>query len=905
MADMNPADVESIEVLKDASATAVYGSRAANGVILVTSKKGQAGRVSLNYDGNVTLSRINSLTDYMTAGERLDWQRQASIVGDDYTGRYGIAPDPQEDFEKYMGSEPYMQRVIASAYQLKDNDPQSPVLREATAEEIAMGYPAMVPIYNPGQLFEEDWVGNVLRTGISHTHNLSLSAGTERSSIYFSLGYMNTESPMKDQDYERFTASMNGSITPMKWLKISNALNASYSIQNYGMIDQPSNNSGAKDSYGLALAKEPYAPIYDGDGNIIFGKEEGLSGVNPVNNMANGTNENRMYSIMNSFSAEVTLLPWLKYQYRLGAQMRQRRQGSFYTADYVNPTSAPATDPLMGYNNQSAAFNWEMENMLFAHKEFGKHVLDVTALQSASNKRNETINIRSAKVTYPTSLWYNLGANGNNQPYGYGSGFSTSALASYMVRLNYSFNDRYLLTASARWDGASVLAEGHKWDFFPSAALAWKMEQEEFLRGIPWIQQMKLRLGYGVTGQQSVNPYSTTGTIAAAAGDRVYQNFNNTAIVGSRAALMPNPNLGWEKTASTNIGLDFGLFNFRVNGSLEYYIANTYDLLLNRSIPSVLGYPRVLSNVGQTRNQGIELTLSTVNVRTGDFTWSTDLNFSRNREEIIELSNGKQDETTDGRFIGQPQTAVWNKQVDRLWQDTPEDRELMAIYKAISNSVYYPGMVKLVDQQPMIEVAPGTAGSKNYTINGEQRAFMDNGFGNANTDNDNVILGSRRPDWTGGMTNTFTYKNWSFNFFVHARVGGMYYGLMQTLGRRVENDIWTPENTNGKFPRNGVPKYNGNATNHNALMNWTSATIYSVRNIALSYTFQKSFLDKLNLSSGSAYVQVLNPFIFGSELIRTGINPDDANGWGTSSSGGTTNNTMLIRSYVIGLRFGF
>jgi hypothetical protein len=179
---------------------------------------------------------------------------------------------------------------------------------------------------------------------------------------------------------------------------------------------------------------------------------------------------------------------------------------------------------------------------------------------------------------------------------------------------------------------------------------------------------------------------------------------------------------------------------------------------------------------------------------------------------------------------------------------------------------------------------------------------MDNGFGFVDTDDDRVIIGSRRPDWTAGMTNTFTYRNWSLSAFIHARVGGLYYGLMHTIGRRVEKDFWSPTNTGAKYPTNGNKS---GGTNHSALLNYTSATIYSVKNISLSYTFPKLFLDKLRLSSGSVYVQVLNPVIFGSELIRTGINPDDAINWGDNTRGGQTNNTMLVRSYVVGLRLGF
>jgi hypothetical protein len=265
---------------------------------------------------------------------------------------------------------------------------------------------------------------------------------------------------------------------------------------------------------------------------------------------------------------------------------------------------------------------------LFIDKQFGIHHFGVTALQSLQQNTNNSINIRAQGITFPSSRWYNLAANAMGNPMGYGTSYSRSALASYMGRINYGLLDRFLLTLTGRWDGASVLAEGNKWAFFPSAALAWKLEEEQFVKQIDWISQLKLRYSWGRTGNSSVAAYSTGGSIIGAA-----YVFNETQYAGYKSATMPNSALRWEKTAQQNLGVDFGLLRNRISGSVEVYKAQTSDLLMSRSIPPVLGYTSILSNVGKTENRGIEITVSSVNVHQKDFTWKTDLNWSVNRED--------------------------------------------------------------------------------------------------------------------------------------------------------------------------------------------------------------------------------------------------------------------------------
>jgi TonB-linked SusC/RagA family outer membrane protein len=905
--DINPNDIASIEILKDASATAIYGSRGANGVVLVSTKKGVKGKTSIDYDGTITFSRIHSLTEWMDAGELLDWQRQRYLNGGTYAGLYGTAPDPARDFTLFMESLNYMKPILGTAYRLDDNDPARPVLRQATPDEIARGYADQVPIYDAANLFDQKWADLVLRTGIVHNHQVSLSSGTDNSNLYMSAGYLNQESPMKDQDYNRYNFKLNGEITPRKWLTVGLMANGTYGLQNRG-LENGNVNSGSKDSYGQARSLLPYAPAYD-EAGLVFRPTavDGISYDNILNNMENAHYEVRQYSIMANTFTEIRFVPWLRYRMNFGSQYRNNRTGYYYGPNFSNPFgSRPiASAPGTGRNHTRSYFSWVVENLLYADKTWGAHTIGATLLQSAQRVHDEEIHMRALNIIFPSSLWYSLQQNATSTPYDYGTSMTETQLMSYMARLNYSLSNKYLLTVTGRWDGASVLAEGHKWDFFPSAALAWKMEEEEWIRNIDAINQLKLRAGYGVTGNAAVQAYATTGGIRQA---NYY--FDKTVAAGQKSNVMPNFLLGWEKTAQWNIGLDYMLLKGRLSGSIELYQAKTSDLLLNRTLPAITGYTQVRANIGKTQNKGIEITVSSINVDLPDFRWTTDVNWSLNREKITELALGMEEDITNGWFVGQPIAVWYDYKYDRLWQDTPEDQRLMAIYKATSNYNYQPGQTKVVDQPLHIDSSKkGENGWKTVTVNGEEITYEDNGFGVLADATDRYILGTSRPKWVGGLTNTLTYKNWELNAFLYVRAGNMYYGALQTFGRRVETSVWSPENPNAKFYQ---PTSTSGLTDHSAARNYTDGTIVALRNISLAYTFSPALLGKRNISRAQVYAQVLNPFLWGGEAVQLGINTDDLSGWRqrtqtaiTDTGGGQTNNTMMVRSFVIGLRLGF
>jgi hypothetical protein len=395
---------------------------------------------------------------------------------------------------------------------------------------------------------------------------------------------------------------------------------------------------------------------------------------------------------------------------------------------------------------------------------------------------------------------------------------------------------------------------------FPSAALAWKLEEEEFVKHIDWISQLKLRYSWGKTGNSSVSAYSTGGSIVGAA-----YVFNETQYAGYKSASMPNKDLRWEKTDQQNIGLDFAVFRNRISGSVELYQAKTNDLLMSRSIPPVLGYTSILSNIGLTQNRGVEISISSVNVDNKNLTWKTDFNWSTNKEKILELTDGKVDDVSNGWYIGQPISVFRDYQYDRLWQATAEDARLIELYKKIGNITAIPGQVKLKDQD-LIVVSDGTANAKSVTLsNGETVNYLDNGFGVIN-DNDKTILGSNRPAWVAGLTNTFTHRNLELSFFIQARINNLYYGALQTYGRRVENDTWSPTNTGAKYPQPTTATF----TNYNAARNYVNGSLVALRSISLTYTLPAGIINKFKIGNLQVYGQVLNPFIWGGEAVKPG-----------------------------------
>ena len=809
---LNPRDIESIDILKDASSTAIYGSRGANGVVLVTTKRGQEGKMQLSYSGSFTFEKIVDKSPAMNASDYITWRRWAyyNSAPDKYTP--GDQPTQEQDKSFFSGDE------VALANVMKGWEGGS---------------------WDGSKVIDTDWTDFVTQTGVTQEHTLSARGGSKNVSGFVSFGYLKNKGTQKGQQYDRynFTASADVQATP--WFKAGGSINASYAKQEYGYSRTgQSSGSGPTDIYGAAKQILRYSLPYDDAGNIILVPGGSVSNTYTVMDEWTKSNDQReTYRALGSFYAQIDFgkilepLAGLQWKTQFGPDFRFYRNGIF-----IDATSA-----IRGGGNNYATrndtrnFAWTLDNMLLYNKTFGEHNLGITLLQSASKSNTETSNMHGERMPLASFLWNNMGSidiTESANKASMGTGLSEYALSSYMARVNYAFMDRYLLTASARWDGASVLAEGNKWDFFPSMALGWRMDQEEFLKDVSWIDQLKLRLGVGVTGNSAVGAYGTLGVISSywmpfSSGNSQIL-VTNEPYYTSGANQMPNKNLGWEKTTQWNLGLDFSFLKGRIGGTIDVYTSTTKDLLMLMTVPSLSGYPSMMNNIGKTSNKGIEVTLNTIPVMTKDFMWQSNLNFAWQKDKIEELSNGKEDDINNAWFIGESIAVYYGYENAGLWQES--DAEEMAKFNE-NGEAFSAGMVRPVDQ------------NGDYKINDEDR----------------VILGNINPRLTAGWTNTLSWKGFELTLELQGRFNYMIStGGEGQLGvyQQREIDYWRPDNTGAEWQK---PIYStGGGDKKAALLGFKDASFIKVRNLSLGYNFSKALCQSIGINGAKVYVQGKN-----------------------------------------------
>ena len=810
---LNPQDIESIDVLKDASATAIYGSRGANGVILVTTKSGKEGKMSLNYSGTVTIENLQDYSEMMNSAEYIDWRRWAYYYKEPNKYPRGDQPTKDSDYLIFNGAkDPYAWRNIEKGW--------------------AGGS------WNGAAVPTTDWADMVTQTGITHEHTLSASGGSEKVKGYASIGYLNNEGTVKGQSYTRYTAKVSLDMDPTKWFKMGLNINGTFSNQQYGssaqavgqmVKDRPSN------LYAASTSLYPYAVPYDDEGNRIDypGGDDKVKTI--VDEWNYSENERRMFRAIGSLYAQLDLgeiyspLKGLRYRFNFGPDFRYYRNGSFQDAKSV---SREGTNRAKLSN--SSDFSWTLDNLIYYDREIGKHSFGVTLLQSATKYHYEESSMAAINIPLPSAKWNALSKKNISALDDWSSGLTEKQLLSYMFRLNYDYNNKYLLTVSGRWDGASQLAQGNKWAFFPSAALGWRLDQEGFLQDVSWINQLKLRVGVGVTGNSAIDPYQTKGAVVP-----VYYPFGASPTPGFVASesiakdgnvAMANKDLTWEKTTQYNIGVDYSVLNGRISGVLDFYTSRTTDLLMEMTIPSLNGYTNTYANVGKTSNIGIDLTLNTVNVKTRSFEWSTSINAAWQKDKIDELANGKEDDINNSWFIGQALGVIYGYQSAGIWKE--EDAAEMAKFNAKGHS-FQAGMARPVDQNGDYKIDPN---------------------------DDRVVIGHTRPRWTFGMTNTFSYKNFDLSVMLYGRfdymvdTGGEWQGGRYTQ-RRI--NYYNENNKNAEYQK---PIHDdGGGDPYYQILGYKNGSFLKVRNISLGYTFPQTLVKKWNLSNLKVYVQAKNP----------------------------------------------
>ncbi|MBP3243955.1 MAG: TonB-dependent receptor [Bacteroidaceae bacterium] len=811
---INPRDIESIDILKDASSTAIYGSRGANGVVLVTTKRGQEGKTQVSYGGSFTFENIVDKSPAMNASDYITWRRWAMYnqSPDKYTP--GNQPTKEQDSEFFKG----------------DNTALANVMK---------GWESGT--WDGSKVTDTDWTDFVTQTGITQEHTLSVRGGTKNVSGFVSFGYMKNKGTQKGQEYERYNFSASADVLGNKWFKAGGSFNASYSVQQYGYSKPYGSNSGPNDLYGAAKAILRYTLPYDEEGNIINQPGGSTTNTYTVIDEWTKSNDNREnYRVLGSFYAQLDFgkmwekLSGLQWKTQFGPELRYYRNGNFLDASSVSRAGGGNT-VSRGDGRQLA---WTLDNMLLFNKEFGKHTVGVTLLQSASKSNTESSSISAANIPIPSFLWNNLNSKStidlSNPKFdaATNSDLSETAMTSYMARVNYSFLERYLLTASARWDGASVLAKGNKWDFFPSMALGWRMEQEEFMKDFDWLDQLKVRFGVGVTGNSSVSPYGTLGVISSYW--MPYSTGNTQILVvndpyySSGSNLMPNKKLSWEKTTQWNLGFDFSVLKGRIGGTMDFYTSRTNDVILDKTIVTISGYPKMKDNIGQTKNIGFEFTLNTTPVMTKDFVWNSNINFAWQKDEIVELANGKQDDVSSSWFIGQSIAVYYGYACAGIWQEG--DAEEMAKFNA-NGEKFTAGNVRPVDQ------------NGDYKIDASDR----------------VVLGNKNPRLTAGWSNSLSWKGFELTLELQGRFKYMIStGGEGQLGMYQQREIsyWTPDNTGAEWQKPIYSQSGGDP--YSGLLGFKDASFIKVRNLSLGYTLDKNLLKNLGISNLKFYIQGRN-----------------------------------------------
>lgn len=797
LAMLNPNDIEQIDVLKDVSATAIYGSKGAAGVIIVTTKGGTEGKNIIIYDGSFGIRKARHIPDMMNGQEFAQFVRDASdasIWGGTNTS-WTLTPTEEADLE--LGK-------------------------------------------------SVDWLDLLVDDGFQTSHNISLAGGGEKETHYMSLGYTKEEGNVKPDSFERFslTAKVTGKIG--KFVEVGASITSA--------IRKQEQQSG--EILRGAFRLRPTGRAYDDEGEMQFWPTTNDSQIPSV--LFEKENSAQHTETFNSFGKvfiEIQPIKGLRLKSNMMPDFQQGQTGKF---------TGKMTKANLGKNPASASlkdvrrFGYTWDNSINYQTKFNKiHSLNLLGLMSVASEER-TAHFSEAKgLAFEEGKWDNLGAS--DQLTTITSDKEGEKLLSYMARVNYSLKDRYLLTVTGRWDGSSKLAKGHQWAFFPSAALAWRVNEEEFMKKFKQISNLKLRFSYGEAGNNTVAAFQSQSLLG-----KVEYDWNGSPIAGYEPSILPSKQLTWERSKEFNYGIDLGLFDNRLSLSFEYYNKKTKDLILRRLIPSHQGFESFVDNVGSVSNKGFEITLNSVNIQMKDFSWTTNINFSRNRNKILKLYGDGEDDIANRWFIGHSVKTNYDYRFLGIYQQS--DKIDIAGFKW--------GM-------PKIEDIADANGVKDGVITEA---------------GDKVILGTSDPKWLGGMTNTFQYKNIDFSVFIYTRQGEQKLSNFHTTHASDFNarynilnvPYYMPERPSNRW---WAPGSRGGSAVYKNASHYYDTSFVRVGNISLGYNVGKNILNYAKITRARVYATVLNPFLF---TKYDGIDPE----WAEAN---VTNNGMSNTTILFGL----
>lgn len=877
---LNPEDIERVDVLKDASSTAIYGSRASEGVILITTKGSGAGQskaqpVEISYDGYYGIRKVARMPEFMDAREWMNYRFQ----------RYTLGTVNEDGTVNYTISDSNLQSVFQNGSDWKVS--------------------TLMQRYLDNETY--DWSQYVLRTAAQQNHFISATGATEKTSYRLGLGYQSEENVFKNNDYHRFNIKGSFDSKLNKVIEVGMSANLVHDIQNDWITATSSSYSPYNNAFWMAPVVSPF--LEDGSLAAIPGKVGTMSLTSTPSPLVDFAidaydNETRKFHIFGNAYLRFNIIDGLKFTTTFSPNYYHGRQGIFYGTGVSDEYPLGTAYYQNQKHNQASVVNterldWTWDNQINYSKTWGEHSLNAMGLFSLYSSNRETYTQTVNDISDDKLSYHNMGAGSGTKTIK--STYTESSLVSAAARVNYTYKDRYMVTATARADGSSRFIKDKRWGWFPSAAVAWRMSQEDFLKDVNWLNNLKFRLSYGITGNNNVGDYATS---SSASGP-------SYAVIGGQEVQGYYPNglidqyLIWEKIKEFDFGVDFGAFQNRIGLTADFYRRVSDGQIMDATVPIETGEEEITTNIGCVRNTGIELGLNLGVIRNRNFTWDVNIAFARNWSKITELPNG--DDVDNNWFIGERlnvlrgYTGAGVITADGITMHTKDgDRHytLQEVYDTFG---------------------PNGQGLKWYE---GQYAVNDwNNDGKIN-DEDKQIYGCTDPTWTGSLSSTMTYKGFDFSFMLYTKQGQwsrsyfheqyMNYG---DRGRQKMNfDYYIPAGTpvldpttgevttltearmgSHPYPNNTDPSGGGYYSSGSDAVRYHKTSFVKVKNITLGYTFQKEWMSKLFVKYLRLYVNVVNPFCFTN---YEGFDPE----W---ASANLTNGGPASVTYQIGANIKF
>ena len=793
---VNPSDIESVDVLKDASSTAIYGSAGANGVVIITTKRGKEGKATVNFDAYYGFSGSPNYKHGMVGDEWVNYQREA------YKYKNGDYPS---DMSALFGNQDY------------------------------------TDAYNAGKWI--DWIDEASgNTATTQKYSLSVSGGSEKTKIFASTSYNREEGLLSNDNLNKYSLRLNIDQEIFSWAKMGFTSNLTYQDR----------NQGVKNTFTKGLSSFPLGDAYDQNGKI---NHEYITGqYSPLGDFIEDQYVNNTRSTYLNVSGYLELSPIKDFTFtsRINGTLSDSRQGQYWGDQCNANRPSYAGSPHAAITNKNA-WNYTWENILSYNTTIAKdHNIGGSVITSWNKNQNDSsLAAASGQMVDRWSFWRL--ASGASQHVE--SDFAQTQKMSFAVRFNYSYKGKYLFTFSNRWDGVSQFSAGHKWDSFTAGAIAWRISDEPFMNVAKnWLNNLKLRVGYGITGNSGgVDAYGTTTQAYVYTGNGLTLNGQNSSFT-QYTGTYGSKDLGWEKSYNWNVGLDYGILNNRVDGSIEWFKTTTKGLLFKRTLPitsGLTGWGSPLSiwqNIAETSNQGVEVTINSHNIKTKDFSWNTTLSVTWSKEKIEKLPDG--DLISENLFVGHSIKSIYGYKYTGIWgTNTPQD--ILDAYGV------KPGFIQIETLEK-----DGDGGVHKYSTNDRQ------------------VLGHTNPDWIVGLNNTFTYKNFDLSVFAMARYGQTinsdllgYYTAEQsvTTNQLAGADYWTENNQGAYYPAPGTGSEQSTVI---SALRVRDGSFIKVKNITLGYTFPVNISRKALMEKCRIYATAYNPFIYVKDKQLKGTDPE-------------------------------